>query len=47
MLCAHLGRKIMGGNERDYRVAAEVWQEKKKKSITVSVKVGSISLENV
>ncbi len=31
MLCAHLGRKIMGGNERDYRAAAEVWREKKKK----------------
>lgn len=27
MLSARLGRKIMGGNEHDYRMTAEVWQE--------------------
>lgn len=29
MLCDHLHKKIMGGNEHDYRVAAEVWKENK------------------
>lgn len=27
MLSAHFGRKIMGGNEHDYRMTANVWQE--------------------
>lgn len=37
MLCAYLCRKIMGGNERDYRATGEIQQKKK---TTECVKVG-------